>query len=155
MLKFDKIMMALVNTSLVFPLIAAVMIGYYSFMHFTQPSSLFENPKIEGMGPIHPGDVITVTYDVTRRQNCTIAIDRVATKIDPGMMQDREWILQQVTQTFIGDNVTRPSGYKVQLDPAILKGNYRVFSRVRYYCDALDYIWPRVVNMAPVHMVVE
>lgn len=143
-----------VNIAILIPFGVIFALAWFGVSHILRRSTTFEHPRLEGEQIAAPGSVISISYDVTRYSSCTIEINRIAEYQEPGLQFRRQWLLQAVVQTFQGDDVTRPSGYKVQLDPSMPDGRYDVFSRVRYYCDALDYIWPRVIDMPRVRLVV-
>lgn len=157
---FTRLRPLAVNIATMVPIGVTIMLAYFGVIHFFSRPTVFEHARMEGPDTVRADAVITINYDVTRRQSCTIVINRVAElKMPKDRAQriniGRQWVLQTLVQTFRGDGFTRPSGYMVQLDTAMPEGRYAVFSRVRYHCDLLDYIWPRVVDMESVMLTVE
>jgi hypothetical protein len=130
-------------------------LGYYVAHHALIPSTEVTDQKVDGPTTVAPGATIKVTDVVTRNDDCLIILARTASRMNAGPNSGRDWVLQTISQTFLGDHIPRPAEYTVQLDPGMPDSTYRIFSRTRYFCDILDYAWPRVVDLGGIDITVE
>ena len=118
-------------------------------------SSVFSNPQLTGPTEVHVGDNIKVAYYVTRFRTCELHISRLMRRTS----DNREMQIQFVIQPIVADvpPLPRLSGYQAEVPSGILTPGEKsvevdLFSRVQYFCNALDYIMPRTVDMQPLRM---
>lgn len=114
------------------------------------PSTKFEGVTVIGPTTLHVGESIQLKYAVTRYRSCKLEIGRYVRRVK----DRREVLMQSVTQTVQASDPMepRPSGYiaeipKGLLDPGETEVDAEVFSRVQYFCNGLDYIIARIVDM--------
>jgi len=132
--------------------IAFFSVGYIYYLRL--PSSSFINPHFENnASTFKPGDQLCLRYTVQRLDHCTLEIARYIEDTIPD--GHKETLIQSQTQ-LITPGPPRPSGFApCPLVPAgTPPGRYKLFPRVRYYCNWLDYGWPRITNFPAVEITV-
>ena len=112
--------------------------------NYTTPASMALSPTIEKT-VYQPGELVTVNYHVVRFKTCTLHINRIlvvqsGTTDDPG----REYLIATEDREVNGTGNLIPSTYTAKIPESMKSGHYRLLSRVRYYCNPLDYIIPHV-----------
>lgn len=119
--------------------------------HLVEPQS--KEPLLASVSNYQPGSLVLVEYDVIRHRDCTLEISRLMQRES----DKREFLIQFVTQSVSADvpPFPRPSGYKAKIPEDLPPDTYKLFSRVRYYCNGLDWLWPRFKNMPPVTLTVD
>jgi len=133
-----------------------VVFGFWWFENHFQKSTIFENAHIVGPWIVKPGDNISVRYDVTRYKSCKLEIGRFVRR----GLDRREVLMQSVVQNIVASpNVRRLSGYDAEIPRGILNPgetcvSTEVFSKVQYFCNGLDWVSSRVVDMEAVPLVV-
>lgn len=136
-------------------LTGVISVGYTTVMNFTTASTLMLNPVVD-RNIVQAGDVIHVTYQIIRFKSCSLNINRLLISEDNSpAYPNREYLLQSVVQDVEGDGVLRPSGYDITIPSAIATGNYKLMSRVRYYCNAIDYVIPRFYTPKTINIKVD
>lgn len=153
----------------VFDIVAAVLLGppaiiiaiafYMYWQNISYPSTQFIDPYAVSLSesckqqdcqiPIfHPGDLVRMNYTIKRNRACTLNISRIMEDVG-GRFENREHQVDYTEQTFGPELVSRPSGYTFEVpkslpdDDRVKCQQYDVFSRVRYFCNALDQVIPR------------
>jgi hypothetical protein len=121
-----------------------VFFAFVAYQNYTNPASMALSPYIEKK-VYHAGDVVTVNYNVIRFKSCTLHINRilisdVSTEDDPG----REYLIATEDREVNGTNTLIPSTYSAKIPETMKPGTYQLTSRVRYYCNPLDYILPHM-----------
>lgn len=139
-------------------------------------STHFQNPRVVGPAEYKVGDTIRLAYEVTRYRSCKLEIGRYVRR----SKDRREVLMQSLTQIIPAGNPDiikidqegkkyavpdksaprpLPSGYVAEIPKGLLNPDEKrvdadVFSRVQYFCNGLDWLWPRMVDMEPVKIVV-
>jgi len=100
-----------------------------------------QNAAITKQPPIfHVGEVIEVEYTILRRRTCHAEIIRYLER----KSDRREFIVQNVNMILEETRDVQASGFRIWVPPELSSGPYVLFSRARYYCNGLDWLWPRV-----------
>jgi hypothetical protein len=126
-------------------LIPMACIGFFVYWwvenHFTKATDV--SSITTDKDTYHAGDIVHVTMIVHRYKTCKIELTRVVERPS----DRREYVAQLVEQQIIADDpvIDREWSYMFQVPPELRTGDYILFSRVRYLCNGLDYVWPRVV----------
>jgi len=128
-------------------------LGVCAYENKFQPSTTFQNPRVNGPLDYKAGGVIEIDYEVTRFRSCKLEVSRLVRR----KFDYREFQIQFVVQPITADvpPYPRPSYYVAVLPMDLATGQYDVFSRVQYFCNVLDYIIPRLTDMEPVTINVE
>lgn len=128
----------------------AAVITYWWAVNTFMPSTTFRDPHVVGPSILKPGDDITVAYVVTRYRDCKLLIGRYVRR----KQDHREVLMQSVTQIISADRppVARPSQYIAEIPKGLIGPGEQsveadVFSRVQYFCNGLDWLIPRIVDM--------
>lgn len=131
---------------------AAVTLSVAGYLFYLRmPSSAFTDPHFEGgISNFRAGDQLCLRYTVERLDTCTLDIKRY--------LEDesrRETLIQSQTQ-LITPGPPRPSGFAPcpEIPRGMAPGKYKLFPRVRYDCNWLDRVWPRIVNFQAVDIIV-
>lgn len=134
----------LADLAVVTQLFCMAILLYWWGTNTFSPSSRFENPVLQGSSVVQPGDFVTVKYRVVRYRTCTLEINRVV----EASSDRREFLLQSIIQPVVVDNppLERDLSYNVQLPYDLAPGEYKLFTRVRFYCNGLDWLWPRLTT---------
>lgn len=131
---------SLVDFVLLIPVACLCVVLYWFLQNTLFVSTEFRDPKTDKQEYM-AGDVMSVTYTVYRHRDCNLEISRLVERVS----DRREYLVQLVTQVIRRDDPVfpRPSGYRVQIPLELTTDDYDVFTRVRYYCNGLDYVIPR------------
>jgi hypothetical protein len=145
------------NSMLAIAVLCTLLVIFWWAQNTFWPSTVFQDPKVVGSDTYRIGEQIRLSYTVTRYRSCKLEIGRYVRR----SLDRREVLMQSVVQIIKADNppVGRPSGYVAEiprgiLNPDELRVEADVFSRVQYFCNALDFLWPRIVDMEPVKIVI-
>lgn len=141
----------LVNVALSVPLICVCVIVFWLAENALTTTTVFKDAKTDRT-EYTAGDVITIDSFVNRYKDCKLEISRIM----ENLATRREYLVQHVTQVIKADNPVfdRPNTYRFQIPLETVTGDYEVFSRVRYFCNGLDFLWPRymITPKARVHV---
>jgi hypothetical protein len=124
------------------PLFIAGVFAFWFYENHYLPSSSFTDGHIEGTNEVKPGSIIRIRFEVTRYRTCAIEIQRLIENL-----ATREEIqLQRVLISFVGTGEPFQQEYRIEVPREIKPGSYKIYNRVRYYCNPLDYIAPRIIT---------
>ena len=130
--------------------IVAISLGLY-VIYLRMPSSEFTNPHFpDGNHTFQPGQLICLHYTVRRLDSCTLDIKRYLED------EDRKETLIQSQMQLIKPGPPRPSQFTPcpEVPSGMKPGKYKLFPRLRYFCNWLDYGWPRIVDFESVPIIV-
>jgi len=134
---------------------AAFAIVFVSYIYYLRmPSSSFVDPHFpDGVATFRPGDAVCLKYTVQRLDTCTLEIARYLEDMAPD--GPKETLIQSQTQ-IITPGEPRPSGFAPcpTVPRDMMPGRYRLFPRVRYYCNWTDYVKARITNFPAVEIMV-
>lgn len=135
----NKFVRYLANVALFTPLLICAFIGFRFYQRLSWPTET-NYTRIIQPPPYHAGDIIDVEFRVIRKRTCQLRIDRVFENID----DRREFLATTVTQLVEKDVplFERKMSYRVAIPTELQPGRYRLFSRFRYYCVAIDNFLP-------------
>lgn len=146
----------IVNISVLIPFAVLGIVIYFFVLNSLVIPTTMTDVRVDGPSVLAPGDIIKLRYNVIRNMRCTIDIYRMVKFIGPGEYHGSEFQIERQSQAFDEDHpvFSRPSGYSAKLPETLPPGSYEIFSRVRYYCNFLDYALPRVRTMPKVKFTV-
>lgn len=118
---------------------------FWLMQNLTMPSTRILNPTIVNKQPVYVGDSVTVVYQIIRYRTCRLEITRLFERPD-----NREIVLQYSVSNIEADPqpFLRSGSYTATIDPGVLNPDESeitgtLFSRIQYFCNGLDYAWPR------------
>lgn len=124
---------------------------FWAIQNYINPGFDMIEPRVIGPTRLKNNDVLQVSYKIVRRRDCTLQVTRILQSVS-GQFKGRETQLVTVEQSFKADNQIRDIGYAVELpsslpeDPDVNENEYDVFNRVRFFCNGLDWLWPRYMT---------
>lgn len=140
---------------MVFLVVVALPMFWFFQNVFTKPTDIVDQVIVSPEpGGVFPGSIVTVKFNVIRYRSCNLEISRVLEQDTPFR---REIVVQVVVQSIDADDppFKRESGYSVQVPIETEPGPYWLFSRVRYFCNGLDYLWPRIQRFPRMHLEIQ
>lgn len=130
----------LVDMLLLVPIGCIALVGWWFFENVFLKSTAFVDAYTD-KEQYTVGEVMSVEYRIVRYRDCRLEISRLMERTT----DRREYQVQFLMQVIKADDPPfyRPGGYRVQVPLELTTGDYDVYSRVRYYCNGLDYLYPR------------
>lgn len=141
-----------VITTLTLALMLSVygIVGYWWVSNITTPSSMVTDERIVSPAVMRAGGILTVDFTEYRYKTCTIQIGRYLRRVDrQPFLGVIEYLLQPSFKTFTAASKPRADNFSVMIPKTIPSGDYEILSRIRYFCNGLDYLWPRIMTTRP------
>lgn len=139
-------------TAMIIPIFCVGVFVYWwaqnTFTKSTEVSGL-QLSKSEYMA----GEIVRADYFVTRHRDCRLEIIRILERVS----DKRDVQIQTTTQLVRADDppIKRPAAFKAQLPIELSSGYYDLYSRVRFFCNGLDYLVPRYMTTPRVRIYIK
>ena len=125
--------------------------GYFAVENFyTTPFEISDRQVLSETSHVHPGEILKITYTSHETQSCYVSFIRY---IRGGVINNHEIIIQPgFFQTAPGNTMSVP--VNVEVPAATVPGTYSIYTRYRYQCNIMDYIFVREQSIEVVSFVV-
>lgn len=149
---FEFSLMDVVSTlTAAFAITIFILFAYWWIDDSFFPSTMVENERLVTPATIKPGGEIKVDFIERRYRTCSLQIGRYIRRVDrQPFLGTAEYQVQLVIKSFNASRGSIPDSYMIAVPAFVPPGDYEVFSRIRYFCDGLDYLRPRVLTTLPI-----
>ena len=141
----------LINVVMAANVCCIALVLYWWFANTFLPTTEMRDPMVDKT-EYTAGDVMEFTAHVYRHRSCRIESRRIMEREDDG----REYLVQFVTQEFLADDPVFPrvNTFRIPIPIELRSGRYDIYTRVRYFCNGLDFIIPRFMTTPKVNVYV-
>ena len=121
-----------------------MVLAYWECTNIFTVSSTVTGSHIVGLSIVPIGADVTVEYAITRNRACSLEITRILKRTTiAAPYSGEEFQVGMTFRSFITEAKPLLANFVITIPKNAVPGEYELFTRIRYYCNGLDWLFPR------------